>query len=204
MEFNNNYKRLAGGLTNYIHDLVDIAIKKRLKIIIWGFGRGGKWIRHLINDYDGRLQVEYIIDEKIQIPYETASSIFRSTVLNYLDSGKYLLLSTIRNISQILPMLSSHGYELGNNLIDVRNDIGDSYLEYFEKINSKINFGCVYSKEYKEYKKDCNEHIPFAYSCADSVFEEIALLDENLAFFDFGCGKGASLLMVPICMVLIL
>ena len=158
-------------------------------------GRGGKWIKHLINDYDGRLQIEYIIDEKIQIPYETESIIYRSMVLNYLESGKYLLLSTIKDISQILPLLSGYGYELDNNLIDVRNDIGDSYLEYFEKLNPKIDFGCDYNTECEEYTGECNENIPFEYSCADSVFEEIASLDENLAYFDFGCGKGASLLI---------
>lgn len=196
-KFNRNYERLVGEIINYVHKLVDKVVEQKKKIIIWGYGQGGRWLRHLIEDYDGRIRIEYIIDENLRLSYDSFPVIYRQTVLNYLNEEECFILSTIKQFQEVVSVASRYGYEVGKNVFDVRADIGDSYVEYLERKNSRVDFSDVHRKDCEEYKmnRDRNEHAPLKQASADSVFEEIASFDENLAFFDFGCGKGAGILL---------
>ena len=194
MDLNDNYKRLAGDVLEYVHTIVDTAVRNHWKIILWGFGRGGKFLRHLIQDFDGRAAVDYIIDEKLRVSYDAVPAIYHSTLLEYMDSSESMILSTIKHPDTIMDRVRQHGYIENENFFDVYSGIGDSYIENLQRKYTQIDFKSVYAAEIS-YEKECNEHIPFGYSCVDHVFSNIVSLEDNIAFFDFGCGKGAAILM---------
>lgn len=196
MQMNENRRRLAGELYEYIHGVVDTAIQNNWKIIIWGLGNAGIFLRYLICDFDGRLRAEYIIDEKLVLTPDSEGSICRSTLLEYLNSQDYMILSTIKNIEEIQEKLFGYGYELGRNLFDVYGEIGESYIDFLRKKYGSIEFGNVWKDEMeKDFGEECNEHSPFGRFCVDKVFDEINELNDNIRFFDFGAGKGAALIL---------
>lgn len=194
MKPNDNCNRLTGGILEYVRRIVDDAVGNNWKIIIWGFGRGGKFLRHLIQDFDGRAVVDYIIDEKLRVSYDAVPAVFHSTLLEYLNPSESMILSTIKHVDTISDKVEKYGYIKNKNFYDVYSDIGDSYIEYLERQYAQVDFKSVFATEIP-YEKECNEHIPFGYSCVDHVFSVIASLEEPIAFFDFGCGKGAAILM---------
>lgn len=196
MEVNENRKRLVGGVYEYIHTLIDTAIDNDWRIIIWGLGNAGIFLRYLIRDFDGRMDVDYIIDEKLVLASDTESIICRSTLLEYIDSEKYVILSTIKNISEIQGKLSDYGFRLGRNLFDIYEEIGESYIDFLQRKYSDIEFGNVKKYEMeKDFGEECNEHSPFGRFCVDNVFDAISKLDTPIRFFDYGAGKGAAILL---------
>lgn len=193
---NENRRRLVGEIYDYVQKLVDKSIRNDWKIIIYGFGRGGKFLRHLIQDIDGRVKVTFIIDEKLRYTYDSEPAIYRPSLLDYIDSSKHMVLSSIKDMKQIQGNLSSYGYIIGENLFDVYDAIGDSYVEFLQKKwEGVIDFRMVFKENLEELGPECSDHQPFSHSCVDNVFEEIRKLEDNLSFFDFGCGKGAAILM---------
>lgn len=192
-----NYQRLFSGLTDYTDRLVDTALRNNQKIAIGGYWKCGKFIRHLIEDYDGRMEVSYIIDERLE-NVSKSPVIYRSSVLNYVSAQDILLLSTIKNVGEIENKAKEYGYCKGYNFFDVYSDIGESYIAYLQKNNRVLDFSNLLEKEEVAYGEENQEHTPFSFSAVDKVFAEITDLDENLAFFDFGCGKGTVLLYAHI------
>lgn len=193
MHITEEYRHLFSGLIEYASHLVDVALQEHREIAIWGYWKCGKFIRHLIEDCDGRTKVSYIIDEKLENFSETPV-IYRSTVLNYISSSDILLLATIRNVSEIKKKVEEYGYQEGENFFDIYSDIGESYIAYLQKKNKVLDFGNLLEQDEELYGSENVEHTPFSFSAADKVFSEIVGLDEKLSFFDFGCGKGTALL----------
>ncbi len=190
-----NYIRLVGGVMDYVQKIVDLAMREQRKIIIWGFARAGRFWRHLIEECDGRCKVEYIIDENqtLSICCDARPAIFRSSLLEYLDAKEYLILSTISGISDILDKAKRYGYQLGENLYDVYADIGESYIDYLQKKNKSVDFKSVLKDPC--YGKNINPYTPFQNSCVDKVFNTIASLEDEISFFDIGCGKASVLVL---------
>lgn len=181
MDLPRNYMRLFAEIQSYIGSIVDSVLKDNKQLIIWGYGRGGRWIRHLIEDYDGRVRVAYIIDNGLP-SFASSPSIYRSTLLNYLDSRGYIILSTIKNFNEISQKLLKHGYKEGQNAYDVYARAGDSYLVFLEKRYPNVCFNVVTSNCVSIYQGNNNEHIPFGYSCSDNLFDELKALDNDLRF----------------------
>lgn len=195
MLIHENRKKMVGEMYDYVGRLVDISIQTHRKIIIWGFGRGGKLLRHIIRDIDGRVKENYIIDDKLRVSYDSEPAIYRSSLLEYIDTSEFIVCSCIRG-EGVRGRLWDYGYRLGDNLFDVHADIGNSYIDFLEKKNKKLNFDEVYKDQMeKDFGREYNEHIPFGYACVDNVFNEIIKLDNDLSFFDYGCGKGAAILL---------
>ncbi len=192
---NENRKRLVGEIYDYVQELVDKSIRNNCKIVIYGFGRGGKFLRHLIQDIDGRVRVSYIIDEKLRYTYDSEPAIYRPSLLDYIESSKHMVLSSIKEISQIEGKLLNYGYRKGENLFDVYADIGDSYIDFLQKRNGAIDFCAVSKGDMENFGLEYHDHVPFGHSCVDNVFDEIMELEDNLSFFDLGCGKGAAMVM---------
>lgn len=193
MYITEEYRHLFSGLMEYASHLVDRALQNGQKIAIWGYWKCGRFIRHLIEDYDGRMKIPYIIDEKIET-FSESPVIYRSSVLNYISASDTLLLSTIKNVNEIRRIAEEYGYQEGDNFFDVYSDIGESYIAYLQKKNAALDFGNLLEQDESAYGADNQEHTPFSFSAVDKVFSEIAALEADLSFFDFGCGKGTALL----------
>lgn len=191
---NENRRRLVGEMYDYVQELVNQSKQNNWEIVIYGFGRGGKFLRHLIQESGGK--VRFIIDEKLRYTYDSEPAIYKSSLLDYIDSSKHMIVSSIKEFNKVQEKLLNYGYHMGENLFDVYSDIGDSYIEFLQRKNRIIEFGSVFKENIENEwgREDC-AHIPFGYSCVDHVFDEISSLDNNLAFFDYGCGKGAAILM---------
>lgn len=193
MQITERYKKFFSGLLSYTSRLVDIAVENNKKIAIWGYWKCGRFIKHLIEDYDRRTKVDYIIDEKIENLSESPV-IYRSSVLNYVPAADILLLSTIKNVQEIERIAEEYGYKRGENFFDVYSDVGESYIAYMQKENPNLDFGDLLEREERVYGTENQQHTPFSFSAVDALFSEIAGLGENLAFFDFGCGKGTAII----------
>ena len=193
METTQNYYHLVGGIVDYIQEKVDMAIREQRKIIIWGFDRGGRFLRHLIEECDGRCKVAYIIDrrQELSISYDAEPAVYRTTILEYLDSEKYMILSTICDIQKCAGEVNKYGYQLGINLFDAYSAISVSYIDYIQKNNPLVDFESVFERA----NSDSHEYTPFRNSCVDKVFSAITLLEETISFFDFGCGKGSVIVL---------
>lgn len=193
---NERRKKFVGGVYDYVSALVDKAMKNNWKIVIWGFGYGGKFLRHLIQDIDGRVRISAIIDEKISCSFDSEPAIYRSSLLNYIDSSDYMILSSIRDMKQIEGILLGHGYQIGVNLFNVYADIGNSYTEFLHKRNKTVDFQGIAKADSEDLGLECNNYQPISsFSCVDKIFEEILALEDNISFFDFGCGKGAAIFL---------
>lgn len=196
MQINERRKRLLGGIYEYVGHIAELAVNQNRKLILWGYGKGGAFLEHILRDIYQDLNVEYIIDEYITITGTANSNIFRSSLFQYIDNSQYIVLSTIQNAGEIEKTLQKYGYIKGQTWFDVRKDIGGSYLEYLQKTVGGMDFTYVTKEDRPDlYSGEFYESKPFDHSSVDSVFEEIATLDENPAFFDIGCGKGQLLLM---------
>lgn len=99
----------------------------------------------------------------------------------------------IKDINSIKDELNNYGYKIGNNIFDVRSDIGDSYLEYLEKTVTGIDFSSVFGN-----CGDCQEYTPFKHAGIDTVMETLYELQPNMSFFDYGLGKGSAILVAYI------
>jgi len=197
MQITDRYQDLFSGLLDYVNHLVDIALQNNQKIIIWGYWKCGRFIKHLIEDYDGRMEVACIIDEKLEYCAEKPL-IYRSSILNYSPAADVLLLATIKNVSEIEEKIVGYGYQKGENFFDVYTDIGESYIAYLQKKNPVLEFSNLLEQDEKLYGMDNQEHSPFSFSAVDKIFYEIVKLGADLSFFDFGCGKGAALIFAHI------
>lgn len=197
MQISEKRRTLVGGMYSYVSDLITYAIREKRKLIVWGCGKGGAFLTHLICDIDGRMPVDYYIDEYITLPCgKMQENIYRSSLLRYVDLKEYIVLLTIRQDKEVEKMLAELGCEKDRDYFDVRSEVGGSYLEYLEKTHENINFSYVTKEDRPDlYSGEYYESKPFDHSSIDRVFEEIRMLPCEKKFMDIGCGKGQILLM---------
>lgn len=191
--YSENWVRLCGEIKDYVGNICNQAIKDNKKIIIWGYGRCGKFFKHLIEDIDKRCKVDYIIDDDLTRLCNGKVYVYRQSLLDYIDTDKFIILAALKDIKSIEDSLDFHGFVINSNLYDVRKDIGESYLEFFEKRYKDVDFSITLREDCDEYNSMCNRHEAFGHASTDRVFEAITKLDDNLHFFDFGSGKGGAL-----------
>lgn len=197
MQISEKRKALVGGMYAYVSDIVTYAVSQKRKLIVWGCGKGGAFLTHLICNIDGRMPVSYYIDEYITLPCgNTQPNICRSSLLWYVNPKEYIILLTIRKDEGVEKLLAGLGCEKNKDYFDVRSDVGGSYLEYLEKKHENIDFSYVTKEDRPDlYSGEYYESKPFDHSAIDRVFEEIKVLPCEKAFMDIGCGKGQLLLM---------
>lgn len=197
MEISEKRKSLVGGMYAYVSDIVTYTIEQKRKLIVWGCGKGGAFLTHLICDIDGRIPVDYYIDEYITIPCgNMQANIYRSSFFRYINLKEYIILLTIRKDTEVEKQLAELGCEKNRDYFDIRSEIGGSYLEYLEKRYDKIDFSYVTKEDRPDlYSGEYYESKPFDHSSIDCVFEEIKRLPCEKSFMDIGCGKGQILLM---------
>lgn len=197
MIVNDVRSRLVGDLYEYIRRIITRAIQHNKKIIIWGCGKGGAFLRHLICDIDGRISISYYIDEYMVLPVGSEKlHVFRSSLLRYISNDEYVILLSIRSDKSVERLLQNMGYIKGDGYFDVRGDVGGSYLEFLEIKYAQVDYGYVTKDDRPElYSGEYYESKPFDHSSIDHVFDEICALPCEKKFFDIGCGKGQILLM---------
>ena len=196
----NKRERLVGGVEKYIKSIIERADQDNKKIVIWGFGRAGKYTRDLLERIGGR-KVDYIINggenRSTTLACDAHPMTYRPSLLWYLDSKETIILSCIQHIEEIQTYIEEEklDYTLGINLFDVRTKIGNSFLKYIEMKNPGVNFDNVCLNDVDvTYREDMLEYQAFAHSSSDLVFAEIEKLDKDIKFFDYGCGKGGALI----------
>ena len=111
--------KLVGGMYQYVTNIVTSAIEKNKKLIIWGCGKGGAFLTHLICDVDGRLPISYYIDEHMVLPCGIPDKIYRSSLLQYLPQDEYIVLLSIRRDEPVVTLLEKAGYREGESYYDV-------------------------------------------------------------------------------------
>lgn len=197
MQISEKRRTLVGGMYSYVSDLVTYAIREKRKLIVWGCGKGGAFLTHLICDIDGRMPVEYYIDEFITLPCgNMQANIYRSSLLRYINLKEYMILLTIRKDEGVEKLLEELGCEKNRDYFDIRSEVGGSYLEYLEKRRENIDFSYVTKEDRPDlYSGEYYESKPFDHSAIDRVFEDIKMLPCEKNFMDIGCGKGQILLM---------
>ncbi len=183
------------GAYQYVKDIIDKAIAQNKKLILWGYSKGGVYIRHLVRDIDARRDFDFIIDDYLYIPYAPETKIYRSSILNYINIEEYILLSSVKNANEIVDCAMKHGFVEGRNFFNVRQVIQSSNIEYIENTVKGVDFSYVTQEDRPDiYRGDNYESKPFDHSCIDFVFSEILKLENEITFFDYGCGKGQILL----------
>ena len=197
MDITTSRQRLVGGMYKYVQDIVTRSIDEKKKIIIWGAGKGGAFLTHLICDIDGRKTVDLYIDEHIVLPAHTEKlNIYRASILDYISNDEYIILLTIRHDKSVIDRITEYGYLENKTFFDVRGDIGGSYLEYLEICNSNVDYSYVTKEDRPDlYSGEYFESKPFDHSSIDRVFDVIANLPCEKDFMDIGCGKGQMLVM---------
>lgn len=197
MQISEKRESFVGSMYAYVSDIVTYAIREKRKLIVWGCGKGGAFLTHLICDIDGRMPVTYYIDEYIVLPCGNMwGNICRSSLLWYINPKEYIILLTIRKDEKVENQLTELGCEKDKDYFDIRGEIGGSYLEYLEKRYENIDFSYVTKEERPDlYSGEYYESKPFDHSSIDCVFEEIKNLPCEKKFIDIGCGKGQILLM---------
>ena len=196
LEVGKKRNALVGGMYQYVSNIVTLAIEQNKKLIIWGCGKGGAFLTHLICDVDGRLPITYYIDEHMVLPCGIPDKIYRSSLLKYIPQDEYMVLLSIRRDDKAIAFLEDAGYIEGKTFFDVRSNIGGSYLEYLELNNPKVDFSYVTKEDRPDlYSGEYFESKPFDHSSVDRVFSEISALPCEKSFLDIGCGKGQMLVM---------
>ncbi len=197
---NNRTEKLVGEVFDFLAGIARRAKEEKRDVVIWGIGRAGKYTRLLLEGYLDQ-KVRYIIDDGklnggINLPYDVNPVIYKSTLLQYLDPGKTIILSCIKNVEEIKKSMEHYGFSYvdGENLIDVRAVIGAGCLEYLSRKYDGVDFESVAKSDADvAYTEDMCEYLPVAHSCAFMLFDEIAKLSDHIVFFDYGCGKGGAL-----------
>ena len=196
LEVEKKRNALVGGMYQYVSDIVTLAIEQNKKLIVWGCGKGGAFLTHLICDVDGRLPISYYIDEHMVLPCGIPDKIYRSSLLRYISQDEYMVLLSIRRDEQAVTLLEKARYIEGKTFFDVRSDIGGSYLEYLEMSSPEVDFSYVTKEDRPDlYNGEYFESKPFDHSSVDRVFSEISALPCEKSFLDIGCGKGQMLVM---------
>lgn len=183
------------GLYDYIAMIGEMAISSGRSVIIWGYAKGGAFVRYLLEKYDQRIHIAYIIDQAMQIPANCEPKIYRHSILQYIDGDQYILLSTVKDYKDVCDYATEFGFSDKKNMFDCRSEIGVSFIDYLQLNNRKLDFSYVTEKERPDVYSDPIIRIstPFEMTSLDRVFDEITDLEDDIKFFDYGCGKGQIL-----------
>lgn len=151
--------------------------------------------RHLIEEIDSRISIEYYIDENRNLFF--MDKFYRSSLLNYINCEKFIILNSTVSGESVYRKCQRFNFKKNDNFFDIRADIGKNYLDYLQKIDSHLDFTPIERSDCPELYEDQVNHesTPFQDASLECVFEELdLLLNIEKSFFDYGCGKGQILL----------
>jgi hypothetical protein len=192
---NSRHKEYLGDLYKYVEKIEKTASTEDKKIIIWGYAKGGAFISWLLKNVNPKCKIDYIIDDGMDLVINGEPKIYRSSIFDYIDNKQYIVLSTILDFKLVKEKLSEYGYLNGKNLFNIRGDIGLSYIDFLQINNSNIDFSNTTEKDRPDIYVNTDNAIstPFETISVDELFQAIKELEDEISFFDYGCGKGQVL-----------
>lgn len=193
-------KKQLGVLFDYIAEMERVVLTSQKKVIVWGLGKSGKFLTQLLGEKT-KLEIDFYIDEGIYI-YSKDAKVYRSSILDYIDNEKYIILSTVKMFPEVWRIASQYGYVKGKSIFDSYSEIGESYLDVMRFQYPDLNFDDLLTAEDWHYKGDNAEHKAMSFPNIDRFFERIQViqshLNEELQFVDLGCGSGGSLVLAKL------
>ncbi len=176
------------------------------KMVLWGYGRSGIFFEKLLMQRYHR-RPDCIIDDALCHTYVQMPEhpIYCRDVLDYYDPGDtviYLcMLGMDAGLSDVNAELSRRGYKEEVNVFSVRRYELGSYnkkgLCYESFLQYRKGFDLVDGISNPLSKSTCNQDA-HGFTSIDMIDLLHILrdmkLDENSAFFDYGCGKGAAVM----------
>lgn len=191
------------------------------RIVLYGYGRSGRFIQWYAEYYHS-LKVDYIITEdwSSAVPYEFP--LFRNTLLDfdYKDVNNALIWLAVPDYKGAVSLLEAHGYVKNKSYFNLcemiygenpfvqekegedafsKKKTGYRDIQFMEWLEYKYNCNFVTSIATKEFTGEKKGHAPYMLS-ADKIICPImdkCHINFNVggqnAIFDFGCGKGGSL-----------
>ncbi len=190
------------------------------RIVLYGYGRSGRFIQWYAEYYHS-LIVDYIITEdwSSNIPYEFP--LFRNTLLtfDYKDVSNAIVWLAVPDRKNAIPFLEKNGYIKDETYFDFYELVYGKDVFVPEDVNENIfrrkktGYRDVQFMEWLEYKYGCNfvtaieqkyftgekaGHAPYMmfdgriiYPLLDRCHISGSISED--AIFDFGCGKGGSI-----------
>jgi len=168
------------------------------KICLWGYGYSGRFCEHLFRR--AHKEIEYIIDDSASIDHKL--NVERSFILKELDKDTHVVLLAFAREKRVIEFLTKLGYEENENFVFIRewfygDEVKNRKLSYYDWLEHLYDIDVTAYRMWDELKTPNAESIYYSpgidYSIVDILdnFE----FDDKDAIFDFGCGKGGTLLL---------
>jgi len=187
--------KIFQGIFDYVSNIIDINIKEDKEIIMWGNGKCGSYFKHWVEAVDKRKKIQYIIDESAPNNCYEVFVNYRKSLLQYIDTKKFILCSCVPDIGVIIDEVKQYGFKIGDNMFDIHESLGYGYFDYLQKNNPELNFTTVLKQNMDITGEENMQYAACSYAAVDKIFSEIVGLEEEISFWDYGCGKGAAMIM---------
>lgn len=161
------------------------------KIIIWGYGKSGRFLEWFLKE-KCRLTVDYIIDDSVSI---YGKPIDRSFLLDYLDVNDIMILLALIDVENVKQILAKYGYIEDVDFVDMIDRVyeGKQRLDLSHWQYLEYRYGVDLQKPEEECRGDSNNYMLISLSTIRHVVEQCGMTKED-ALFDFGAGKGGTLI----------
>lgn len=181
---------MVGVFENRIMDVLPILNGK--KIIIWGYGKSGKFLEWFLEERC-QLTVNYIIDDSVSI---YGKAIDRSFLLDYLDAKEVMILLALPDVGKVKKILAEYGYIEDVNFVDMINRVyeGKQRLElnHWQYFEYRYGVDLQRPEEYG-YGVNLNNYVIISFSTIRNIVKQCGMTKKD-ALFDFGAGKGGALI----------
>ena len=162
---------------------------------IYGYGNGGKYLYHFLRRRN--VAVDMIIDPNDSIRGERTSIIHRPEIISRIDPEKYRLLITFKPNKEEMAYMNQYCFVENHNTLLIRDllyGVEDSkpttLLSWTEK-----KYGLdIRKSDLSVALDDRNEYSASLEHALMDIIDNFSF-SENDSIFDYGCGKGSSILI---------
>lgn len=179
-------------LFNKLEDKIDLLLKRMngKTIILWGYGYSGRFFEFILGRSCKR--IDYYLDNNIDFP--SKYEVYTTSILGELDPKKCFLVVAFKEDDNSKDILAKNGFDDTNSINLIKEIYGDDdrKLSYYDWLEYEYSCDLVGCKR--------NESLDRNFYSYGNDYSVIKVLDEfnlgpNDGFFDFGCGKGGTLIL---------
>lgn len=171
-----------------------LPILKEKKIILWGYGKSGRFLEWFLEE-KCHLMVDYIIDDSISV---FGKAIDRSCLLDYLEADNVMILLALPDVEKVKKILAGYDYIEDVHYVDM---IGKIYqgggqrpeINHWQYLEYKYGIDLQKTEEECRENRDANNYVITALSTIRDLVAQCGMTKED-ALFDFGAGKGGALI----------